>query len=843
MTTYSIKAPNGQTYQIEGPEGASQEQVQAEVMRQHPDAAAPISDANSAAAQAVDGGAGQATSPEAVAGSPPTQSRPQPITLGAPGADATVIGAPTQNLFGDQHDQTRPNLKLAPDQEAQVVHILATAPIGEAANAARTYLRSIGWPGTSGDNFDAVIDARKKTGSVNEQFSYGKPSTVEGGNSGAIGAGLIDLVPGASKAGAALDAGIDYISGNTKNGSFGNDYNGRIDQYEAQRDNDRSAHPIAYYGTQLATALLAPTRASALADEAALAAGSRVLHSGGTMAEARAAAAAAGRSAFGNRAAVEGAAYNGAEGALNADNPQDAVINGTVGAITGALTGKGIGEAGRFIQPKVVAPLTAGQETLAAADRLAPFNSGQSLDLLPADVGGPGTRRATGALAQSVVGGSPIITAGKRVLDQGKTVLGNIANSAGPAADVEAAGVAAQDSAQNWMQRSASRIGKIYDSARDMSKDAQLELPTAKSLVDQQVARLAGVPGASDTTTSAGKALAEAQALRSSLDGKFGVQGVRDMRTEMFVAPDFRGTPAEGRMKQVVGAASQDIEDGLRAQGMGSAADAFKSADRQWSERLDTIDRFIQPVIGTAAKPKSGEGVINAIGTAARGDTKKLAGFLNTLSPEERGIVSGTIINRLGTKPANQAEDSSFSFNDFLTNWNRISPASKRELFGPEAKAALDDLATVAGGTQGAQKYANHSNTGGVNWFNTMSAMGTQAPTLALLSHPILGVLSASPAAMQFIGGRLLASPKFARWLARSPKDTGKSGAWVAGLSRIARAEPQLANDIFGLQKTLSDAFSGGTPLRAAANQDAQESSIANGQAPQNQPQYEGAQP
>lgn len=38
MPRYRIKAPNGQTYQIEGPEGATQDEVIAEVLRQHPDA-------------------------------------------------------------------------------------------------------------------------------------------------------------------------------------------------------------------------------------------------------------------------------------------------------------------------------------------------------------------------------------------------------------------------------------------------------------------------------------------------------------------------------------------------------------------------------------------------------------------------------------------------------------------------------------------------------------------------------------------------------------------------------------------------------------------------------------
>lgn len=39
MPKYKIKAPNGMTYQIDGPEGASQEDVQAAILEQHPEAA------------------------------------------------------------------------------------------------------------------------------------------------------------------------------------------------------------------------------------------------------------------------------------------------------------------------------------------------------------------------------------------------------------------------------------------------------------------------------------------------------------------------------------------------------------------------------------------------------------------------------------------------------------------------------------------------------------------------------------------------------------------------------------------------------------------------------------
>ena len=46
MTTYSISAPDGNTYKIEGPAGASQEQVQAEVLKQHPNAGKPLEKGN-----------------------------------------------------------------------------------------------------------------------------------------------------------------------------------------------------------------------------------------------------------------------------------------------------------------------------------------------------------------------------------------------------------------------------------------------------------------------------------------------------------------------------------------------------------------------------------------------------------------------------------------------------------------------------------------------------------------------------------------------------------------------------------------------------------------------------
>jgi hypothetical protein len=46
MPTYSISAPDGNSYKIEGPAGASQEQVKSEVLKQHPNAGIPFQSGN-----------------------------------------------------------------------------------------------------------------------------------------------------------------------------------------------------------------------------------------------------------------------------------------------------------------------------------------------------------------------------------------------------------------------------------------------------------------------------------------------------------------------------------------------------------------------------------------------------------------------------------------------------------------------------------------------------------------------------------------------------------------------------------------------------------------------------
>jgi len=64
MPVYSIQAPNGKTYQVEGPEGASQDQVQAEVLRQYPEASGEQQPLDVTITDTGDYGAGASEAPK-----------------------------------------------------------------------------------------------------------------------------------------------------------------------------------------------------------------------------------------------------------------------------------------------------------------------------------------------------------------------------------------------------------------------------------------------------------------------------------------------------------------------------------------------------------------------------------------------------------------------------------------------------------------------------------------------------------------------------------------------------------------------------------------------------------
>ena len=512
------------------------------------------------------------------------------------------------------------------------------------------------------------------------------------------------------------------------------------------------------------------------------------------------------------RAAVGEAALAGAvPGYGYGEGTQESLGGAVTGAAAGATLGKlfqGIGARSR--NPKPPGP---GAPVIEAADRLN-AQTGSNIRPIPADVSGPGVRNATGGMAKFPLSAAPIVNAGKAVNTEAQVARDALAAGEGTATELETAGEAALTGARAFMKRSKAKVDSLYTRARKLGGEVKVPLTQAQKVLADHIVELEKTPGGA-------KGLEDLKALQDEVTGDWTVDGIKRMRSQLrdkFLDQGLRGSDLERRVGQVIDAAELDVADGLIAAGKPEAAKAYAEAAKAHRERVQTIDNVVAPIIGKRGDaPKSGEQIMAAINGATKQNNARLGEFIGALPAEDAATVRATIISQLGkgSSGTQNAAGDAFSLPQFLTHWNAMTPGAKRTLFSGELRSALDDLAVVADGAKQSQRFANHSNTG-----SPLGIGATGAGALSIFTHPVLtiGGLMA-----QYGGGRLLASPTFARWIARVPK-SGAPGAvksHIASLSKIASADTAIAADALGLQRQLMAAFDTG-PQRLAANPDSQ---------------------
>lgn len=514
-------------------------------------------------------------------------------------------------------------------------------------------------------------------------------------------------------------------------------------------------------------------------------------------------------------AAQTGAAMGGAAGFGYGEGLGGSVGGGITGAALGGVIG-GVAQKGinTLVSRRAAMVPSEGADVIQAADRLN-NQFGTKLQPLPADVGGPTSRAITGASAMTPLGVQPIVKGAENITAEAKLARDAIAGLAGTAQGIESAGGAALDGAVKFIKNSGTKVKALYTKAKSMGGSEAVDLVMARNVLDDNIAELEQIPGGTS-------GLARLKALRETLNKPYPVEGVKGMRTSLrddFASDGLRGSDIERRVGLITDAAQQDIVDSLNRAGKSGAAKAYSDAAAAHKERVGIIDNILAPIIGAKGDaPKSGEQIMTAIGTATKQNNVRLGKFLSALPAEDANTVRATLISRLGysSKGTQNAEGDAFSLPQFLTHWNDITKEAKTTLFGGELRAALDDLAKVAQGTKEAQRFENVSRTG-----NVVATLATGGLLVQATSHPLYTIAGL---AAQYGLGHLMASPRFARWLARVPTDSAAMPGYVAKLSNIAAADSAIAADALGLQRQLHQAFGNGrglpssqVPLRAAA--------------------------
>lgn len=489
-------------------------------------------------------------------------------------------------------------------------------------------------------------------------------------------------------------------------------------------------------------------------------------------------------------AAKLGAAQGGLYGSGAANGSvADRVRGAAVGATIGTVAGAGMGAAGERIGAAIAqraanraAP--AGREVYEAAQRV-------GVEPTAADVGGPVARLATAASAQSILSAGTVRRAAERSVDSMTEARARLAAQEGRVLPPDEAGQLVRDAGERVIDRSSQMGNRLYRGAEQQAQGVRVKPIEAVQVIDQHIAEAAqagqvGQPIVDALTT-----------MRESLTQAGGVTptGLRSIRTAMNGLASneaLRGTNVNRIFGQVTQAATRDLDRGLRAAGRDGAADRFQLADRFWAQRVEHIDDVLEPIIGRGRSGEDISAALQQMTAGNRGGIRRLQGVLRGLSDEERGNVRATFIDRLGRAARDNGEQEAFSPARFVTQWDTMSTKAKGAVFGnAELRRALDDLATAARGSAQAQRYANHSNTGGV-------VVNAGMATTAMASVPAaaaLGVLS-------YATGRILSDPRAVRIIASGVR-TGNQQQTLRRLQRLGSRFPYLAADIQNLEQRL----------------------------------------
>ena len=512
------------------------------------------------------------------------------------------------------------------------------------------------------------------------------------------------------------------------------------------------------------------------------------------------------QNALTRRSTVEGAALGAGYGAAEGEGLEGRVTNALIGGVAGGVLGN-VGQriANRNVSPAPATP-SAPAQAQSAADDL-------GIEIVPSVTGGRVTQGLTAGLRQGIVSDAPITAGVERMQAGAMAARDRAAQAAGQVVEDADAGELVRQGANAFSKRTSQIGSNLYDRAERMAGNIKIPLPNAVRVLDEEMAQLAKAPGGSEGSLY--KSLAK---LKSDIEGgAFEPAGVRAMKTELrnnVVGQGLRGSPEDRIYQNVVRAAQEDIVTGLKDAGLANAANAYRTADRFWANRVQTIDEVLEPVLGKQSQ-RSGEQILTALEGMANpksGNSARLRQLMQAMPDDEASAVRATLISRLGRPTAGSAEEQTgFSFNTFLTNWNKMSPRARAIMFPKESREALDKLATVSQRVKQAGSLENTSNTG--------RAIGVQT----LLSGGLFYLepfTAAAGALGQYGLGKLLASPKFARLLAGAPKDASPKSreAFMNRLGNLAATEPTIAREIGLYQQALaqpSPMQAGEGPMRA----------------------------
>ena len=213
----------------------------------------------------------------------------------------------------------------------------------------------------------------------------------------------------------------------------------------------------------------------------------------------------------------------------------------------------------------------------------------------------------------------------------------------------------------------------------------------------------------------------------------------------------------KGALKKLYGALSEDMKAAVTAQGGEKALQSFNKANNAFIRQTNILNKTLDPLI----KADTPEKVYNMALSGTKQGGTNIKRIMRGLNSTQQEFVRGTVTNRMGLAQPGQQDSFGevFSPNKFLTEWNKLSPEARVNIFTAKQTDSINTLNKAISTIKEAGKARQTSN------------------TLPYLGYVGLGSLLATNvfAAAGVAGGanitaRMMTNPKFVKWLAQAPK-------------------------------------------------------------------------
>jgi hypothetical protein len=319
------------------------------------------------------------------------------------------------------------------------------------------------------------------------------------------------------------------------------------------------------------------------------------------------------------------------------------------------------------------------------------------------------------------------------------------------------------------------------------------------------------IEGAAELSQSQLLSSPELQALTAALEkdmapmqGRVPFSALKGLRTkigEKLGSVSLGANVTQGQYKRIYAALSDDLRNAAEESGPQAIA-SLKRANqfsRTMHERFDKLQAFIDK--------NEPEKVFNAAFQGAESGPSRVYALMRSIQKEDQKAVVSAFVSKMGRAlpGAQDAGGDIFSTERFLTNWNKLSPGAKQELFGRFGSKFGSDMNKIAKTAElireGSRVLANPSGTAGavVGPATYASVAGSIAAGKYGFATGILSV-----GLLSNIGSRLFTNPTYVNWLAKNI-DAAPNAVPGAIANLIALSEDTNDKDLADIAKKLKD--------------------------------------